>query len=58
MISGADHFFREKIDALSVEVNDYLRRNFNHQTSDIGAKEDVKNEFTTRASPAKKMFLD
>ncbi len=58
MIPGADHFFREKIDSLSFEVNDYLRSNFNHQISDFRAKEDSDNESDVSSAHAKKLFLD
>lgn len=35
MIPGADHFFREKIDTMTEEINDYLRASFNHQEEKI-----------------------
>ena len=57
MIPGADHFFREKIDLLNNEIDDYLRSTFNHQESKPkkSKKSDAK---TAKAKPAKKIFLE
>ena len=57
MINGADHFFREKIDKLNEEINDYLITTFNHQppsTKNIlsGSKEDI-----TKIT-SKRLFLE
>lgn len=62
MIAGADHFFREKIDVLNDEVDDYLRSMFSHQTS-LKTRKKVKDktisEANTRTSiKKKKVFLD
>lgn len=34
MIPGADHFFRDKIDVMNSEIDDYLKMNFDHQSED------------------------
>ncbi len=38
MIAGADHFFRDKIDLLSEEIDDYLRGAFDHQAEKVKGK--------------------
>jgi uncharacterized protein len=53
MISGADHFFRDKIDKLSGEVDDYCRRAFSHQE----AKQKKKSS-AVLSPKAKKLFLE
>lgn len=59
MIPGADHFFREKIDNLNNEIDDYLRDKFDHQTSQPKKKEkSVAEESKTTQAPARKIFLD
>jgi uncharacterized protein len=55
MIGGADHFFRDKIDLLNSEIDDYLKATFNHQ------EEKPKKTKKSSAKPAKstkKIFLD
>ena len=57
MIPGADHFFREKINLLNNEIDDYLRSTFNHQESK--PKKSKKSDTTTaKAKPTKKIFLE
>lgn len=58
MIPGADHFFREKIDALSSEVDSYLRSNFDHQSSDMSREGDQTDQAIVKPASAKKLFLD
>lgn len=59
MIPGADHFFREKIDELNNEVDDYLRSTFDHQTTKPKKKVDDKSEKAKPAvTQARKIFLD
>jgi len=55
MIPGADHFFRDKIDILNSEIDDYLRSMFNHQESKGSKKPTPK---TIKTKPAKKIFLE
>lgn len=55
MIPGADHFFRDKIDILNSEIDDYLRSIFNHQESKGGKKPTPK---TIKTKPTKKIFLE
>ncbi len=55
MIPGADHFFRDKIDILNSEIDDYLRSMFNHQESKGSKKSTTK---TIKTKPAKKVFLE
>ena len=55
MIPGADHFFRDKIDILNSEIDDYLRSMFNHQESKGSKKPTTK---TIKTKPAKKIFLE
>jgi alpha/beta superfamily hydrolase len=53
MIGGADHFFRNKIDAFNQEIDDYLKSTFSHQEIK------VKKSTTDKAIPiVKKIFLD
>lgn len=52
VISGADHFFREKIDILEEEINEYLKATFSHQ---IGKA--VKNNGDTTKQRPKKIYL-
>lgn len=54
MINGADHFFRDKIDVLNNEIDDYLRSAFSHQetTKKSGAKPSAQQPGT------RKIFLD
>jgi alpha/beta superfamily hydrolase len=56
MIAGADHFFREKIDRLNEEIDDYLKATFNHQLSSA-QNNSVKTKATSK-STAKKLFLE
>jgi alpha/beta superfamily hydrolase len=56
MIAGADHFFREKIDRLNEEIDDYLKATFNHQPSST-QNTSVKTRATSK-STAKKLFLE
>jgi len=56
MIAGADHFFREKIDRLNEEINDYLKTVFNHQP-DFAHNNSEKAKISSK-SPAKKLFLE
>jgi alpha/beta superfamily hydrolase len=56
MIAGADHFFREKIDRLNEEIDDYLKATFNHQPSSA-QNTSVKTRATSK-STAKKLFLE
>lgn len=55
MIPGADHFFRDKIDVLNNEIDDYLRSTFNHQETKENKKLAVK---TIKTKQAKKIFLE
>lgn len=55
MVQGADHFFRDKIDNLNDEVDDYLKGVFSHHTSKPKAK---KKESTEKKAPEKKLFLE
>jgi alpha/beta superfamily hydrolase len=53
MIGGADHFFRNKIDAFNQEIDDYLKSTFSHQ------EVKVKKSTTDKATPVgKKIYLD
>ncbi len=54
MINGADHFFRDKIDVLSQEIDDYLKTTFSHQETKV-KKPDGNN---TKPSTSKQIFLD
>ena len=56
MIPGADHFFREKIDRLNEEIDDYLKIAFNHQT-DSTPNTTVKTKTNSKSTP-KKLFLE
>ncbi len=56
MINGADHFFREKIDMLNSEIDDYLKNTFFHQ--DIKKSKKSKNKSSTKKAGVKKIFLD
>ena len=56
MIAGADHFFREKINRLNEEIDDYLKATFNHQPSST-QNTSVKTRATSK-STAKKLFLE
>jgi uncharacterized protein len=55
MIAGADHFFRDKIDLLNSEIDDYLKFTFAHQ--EIKPKKTKKSEIKPE-KVAKKIFLD
>jgi uncharacterized protein len=56
MIQGADHFFRDKLDKLAMEVDDYLHNNFDHQSSSFSPQSDEDAEKTPKPS-SKKLFL-
>ena len=56
MIAGADHFFREKIDRLNEEIDDYLKTTFNHQTD--STPNNSEKTKTNSKSTAKKLFLE
>lgn len=56
MIPGADHFFREKIDRLNEEIDDYLKTTFNHQT-DSPHNNSEKTKANSKTT-AKKLFLE
>lgn len=59
MVQGADHFFREKIDNLNNEIDDYLRSIFHHQTSKPKKKVINKNKTEeSRTVSTRKVFLD
>lgn len=58
MISGADHFFREKTDQLNEEIDDYLRSNFDHQINSEKSNSSIKIQEKTNKSSSKKVFLD
>lgn len=58
MISGADHFFREKIDYLNEEIDDYLRSNFDHQINSEKSDSSIKIQEKVNKSSSKKVFLD
>ncbi len=58
MIAGADHFFRDKIDLLNSEVDDYLRTTFSHQTKPVKKKLSGKGKKVTEKPIAKQIFLD
>lgn len=55
MVPGADHFFRSKIDQLNEEIDDYLRSNFNHQTSKSLISKNTEDQSNTEN---RKIFLD
>lgn len=52
MINGADHFFRDKIDKLNEEIDNYLRVSFSHQIRR------VKKELSKPKTTVKKLFLE
>lgn len=52
MISGADHFFRDKIDKLNQEMDDYFRSAFSHQAAKVKKKQSALKTKT------KKLFLE
>jgi uncharacterized protein len=57
MIAGADHFFRERIDILNKEIDDYLRSTFDHQA--LESKKYNKSSATQeKVKPIKKIFLE
>lgn len=55
VIEGADHFFREKLDVLNEEVNDYLQNAF-LQTPQVQQKSSTPTNITTTSD--RKIFLD
>lgn len=55
VIEGADHFFREKLDVLNEEVNDYLQNAF-LQTPQVQQKLSTPTNITTTSD--RKIFLD
>lgn len=55
VIEGADHFFREKLDVLKEEVNDYLQNAF-LQTPEMQQKLSTPPTLTTTSD--RKIFLD
>lgn len=58
MINGADHFFREKIEKLNEEIDDYLKNTFGHY-SDSGKKKTGKQSKKVVSNMAnKKLFLE
>ena len=57
MLNGADHFFREKIDKLNEEIDDYLKFNFDHHV-DTKKKNVAKADENAVRKPGKKIFLD
>ncbi len=59
MITGADHFFREKIDKLNEEIDDYLKNTFDHQDNTTDNKPNKKSKKNTVSkSTNKKLFLE
>ena len=56
MISGADHFFRDKIDLLNNEIDDYLKSAFSHQ--EIKPKKVSARKALNKPLITKKIFLD
>ncbi len=58
IISGADHFFREKIAKLNEEVRDYLKNNFDHYQSEQVSEDGQKPEQNNLKKSSKKIFLD
>lgn len=55
MISGADHFFREKIDVFNDELTEYLVKNFSDSIDD---QSKTFNQKTDKKKAPKKVFLD
>ncbi len=55
VISGADHFFRDKIDELNSEINDFLLQKFAHNRTHEHA---YRRSSTIKPSQDKKLFLD
>jgi len=58
MITGADHFFREKIDKLNEELDDYLKSTFDHYSDPIEKKTSKESKKTVSRSANKKLFLE
>ena len=58
MITGADHFFREKINQLNTEVDNYLKSIFDHQESTILDKQQATSSLKKTQLKKRKMFLD
>ena len=58
MINGADHFFREKIDKLNEEIDDYLKSNFDHHSNHAEKKNDKKSKKIVNRPANKKLFLE
>ncbi len=58
MITGADHFFRDKIDDLKQEIDDYLKTAFTHQDNSKLLNTSKASETVVKKSSAKKIFLD
>lgn len=57
VVGGADHFFREKIDLLNYEIDDYLKGAFDHQQgSKFQEKKSEQSEKKTSSN--KRIFLD
>jgi len=57
MIPGADHFFREKINKLNEEIDDYLKSAFDHQVN-LTKKNVTQVGDDEVKKVAKKIFLD
>jgi len=57
-IAGADHFFRDKIDLLNKEIDDYLKSTFSHQLSVTKKKISSKSKKVSEKIAPKKIFLD
>jgi len=58
MIHGADHFFREKIEKLNEEIDDYLRLNFDHYINSERSDNFTQNHDIASKPSSKKVFLD
>jgi alpha/beta superfamily hydrolase len=58
MINGADHFFREKIDKLNEEIDDYLKSTFDHHSNYDQKSIDKKSQNITTQTGNKKLFLE
>lgn len=55
MVGGADHFFRNKIDEMNEEIDDYLKGAFSHQES---RRKKSKGAKAPIDKGSKKIFLD
>ena len=57
MIPGADHFFRDKIDILNKEIDDYLKSTFDHQEP-VSNRNNFSKETENKNNNTRKIFLD